>query len=86
MKTGLWSIKYLLPEIYHGCDVEYVDEVENRVYFIFSEMEMQAKVNIDTQVVEFLFKRPETEDWYSHIEMTFEELDNANEAPINWRF
>ena len=80
MSNQVWQVRYLIPEIYPAATDFIVDEVEERIYFMDGEHDMQAIVSRAYEEVTFKYKLGE--DWYHFDFATFEKVNELNEAPI----
>lgn len=76
----LMQLEFLIQEFYPNAKVYQVDEVEERIYFMDGEFDMQAIVNRVYEEVTFKYKLDE--DWYYHSFATFEKINEVNEAVI----
>ena len=80
MNNQVWQVRHLIPEFYPAAIDFIVDEVEERIYFMDGEFDMQAIVNRVYEEVTFKYKLGE--DWYYHSFATFEKINEVNEAVI----
>lgn len=78
-------LQHLMQEFYSTAKVYDVDLVEERVYFIVTDLDgsdFQAVVDRENEVVKIQYKEEGSEDWYLADSVTFEKVNEVNEVPI----